>query len=278
MIRHQTIRLAACLGVSLGAWPALTSLAPPLASSLLAQGSVATRIEDVRTGTVRLTFAARAGVCGNGANWYRSRDNGRSGSFYGMWNGGNDVETTCERGPVRLVVVRENGDTKSIRTYVGGKWRVDTGYTDIGNVSAVEAGSWLLHQAERGPDKSARGALQAAILADSLDAGATLLRIAKDDSRPQDVRNSAVNWLGEVVGDRVSATLDSIAYEPGDREVRRTAIMTLGRRPPDEAIPALTRMAETLPDRELRRSAVQALAQTKDARALGWLESKLRGK
>jgi HEAT repeat protein len=92
------------------------------------------------------------------------------------------------------------------------------------------------------------------------------------------VRTSAVNWLAEVVGDRVSATLDSIAYEPGDREVRRSAIFALARRPAEEAVPALTTMAETLPDRELRRSAVMALAQTRDARALAWLAGRLGNK
>lgn len=238
------------------------------------------RVNAVRDGRIRLTFAAAPGVCGNGNNWSRTRSSGSIAQMSGVYydGGSRDVENTCERGPVRLVIVREAGDTKQIRTYVGGRWKADTGITDIGAVGAREAGSWLLAQAERGPDRVARGALQAAILGDSIASGPVLLRIARDDSRPQDVRNSAVNWLGEVVGDRVSATLDSIAYEPGDREVRRSAIFALARRPADEAIPALTKMAESLPDKELRRSAVMALAQTRDARALQWLEGRLGGK
>lgn len=241
------------------------------------QSSVASRIEAVQNGTVRLTYAAGAGVCGNGSSWYRSRD-GRSGTFYGSWNGSTsarEIENTCEQGPVRVVIVREQGDSKAIRMYVGGRWRPDTGITDLGNVSAVDAGAWLLRQAERGPTKIARSALQAAILGDSIQAGQVLLRIARDESRPQDVRNSAVNWLGEMVGERVSATLDSIAYEPGDRDIRRTAIFTLSRRPKEEAIPALQKMAETLPDRELRRTAIMALAQTRDTQAIAWLERRL---
>ncbi|MBY0491068.1 MAG: HEAT repeat domain-containing protein [Gemmatimonadaceae bacterium] len=239
--------------------------------------SLEQRIGSVRDGRIRLTFAAALGVCGNGNNWSRTRNGGSvaqmSGVFYD--GGSRDVENTCERGPVRLVVVREQGDTKQLRTYVGGRWKADTGITDLGAISAREVGAWLLAQAERGPDRVARSALQAAILGDSIATGPILLRIARDDSRPQDVRNSAVNWLGEVVGERVSATLDSIAYEPGDRELRRAAIFALARRPADEAIPALQKLAESLPDRELRRSAVMALAQTRDPRALQWIEGRL---
>ncbi len=263
--------------IALTASLVLSSSLLPTRAFAQASSSLASRIDAVRDGRVRMTFAARAGVCGNGSSWYRSRDGGRSGTFNGSWNGygGNDVENSCEQGPVRVVVVREAGDTKEIRTYVGGRWRADTGVTDLGTVSATTAGTWLLQQAERGADRPARGALTAATLADSIDAASTLLRIAKDDSRGQDVKSSAINWLGEVVGDRVSSTLDSIAYEPGDRELRRTAINTISRRPADEGVPALIKMAETLPDKELRRSAVQALARSKDARALAWIAGKV---
>lgn len=259
-------------GIALAATLVLSS---SLAVTPARSQSLGSRIDAVRDGRVRMTFAARSGVCGNGNSWYRSRDGGRSGQFNGMWNGGNDVENTCEQGPVRVVVLREGGDTKEIRAYVGGRWRADTGITDLGAVSAEAAGNWLLQQAERGADKPARGALTAATLADSVNAATTLLRIAKDDSRSQDVQSSAVNWLGEVVGDRVSSTLDSIAYEPGDRDLRRTAINTISRRPADEAVPALIKMAESLPDKELRRTAVQALARSKDARALAWIERRV---
>lgn len=263
-------------------WALAVSLLASIGSSATAQAqSVASRIDGVTNGKIRLNYAAGQGVCGNGPTWFRSRD-GRSGTFYGSWNGSSEsqreIETTCERGPVRVVIVREDGDTKAIRMYVGGRWKADTGITDLGTVSGVDAGAWFLRQAERGPVKVARSALQAAILTDSVQASQVLLRIARDDSRPQDVRNAAVNWLGEVVGERVSATLDSIAYEAGDRDIRRTAIHTLARRPKEEAVPALQKMAETLPDRELRRTAVMALAQTRDTQAIAWLERRLQSR
>ena len=216
-----------------------------------AQPSLASRINAVKTGRVRLAFAARDGVCGDGMSWFRTRNGNYTGEFNGNMSGFRDVEPTCERGPVRLVIVRANGETTDLRTYVGGRWKVDTGVTDLGIVSAPAAGAWLLQLAESGTAKPARAAITAATITDSVDAAATLLRIAKDEQRPSDVRSSALNRLGEVVGDKVSQTLDSIAYEAGDREVRKQAIFALSRRPTDEAVPALLKMAESLPDREI---------------------------
>ena len=245
------------------------------ASTANAQPTLVSRINAVKTGRVRLTFAARDGVCGDVMSWFRTRNGSYTGEFNGNMSGFRDVEPTCERGPVRLVIARASGETTDLRTYVGGRWKADTGVTDLGNVSAPAAGAWLLQLAESGTAKPARAAITAATITDSVDAAVTLLRIAKDEQRPSDVRASALNWLGEVVGDKVSQTLDSIAYEPGDREVRKQAIFALSRRPTDEAVPALLKMAESLPDRELRKTAVFWLAQSKDARALAWVEKRL---
>ena len=233
-------------------------------------GPIASRVEGVRSGTVRMSFAAREGVCGDGMSWYRSRPNGLSGSFYN-YNGGRDVEPTCQRGPVRIVVKRDEGQTREIRTYVGGTWKPDQSATDIGTVSAADAGQWLLAQAEQGDDRIAGSAMSAATLGDSVDGTATLLRIANDDKRTAGIRSSALNWLGEVAGERIAAKLDSIAYEEGDRELRKQAIYSISRRPADEAVPTLIKMAETLPDRELRKTAVYSLARIKDPRAVAWI-------
>jgi HEAT repeat protein len=241
------------------------------------QLSLASRIDAVKSGRVRVTFAARDGVCGNGMSWFRTKGGSEmSGTVInGNWSGSRDVVATCERGPVRVVFVRDTGATVEIRTYVGGTWKADTGITDLGAIGAREAALYLLRVAESGPDKPARAAISAATLADSIDAGSTLLRIAKDEKRPADVRSAALNWLADVVGDKVSALLDSLAYEPGDREVRKQAIFAMSRRPVEEAVPALLKMAESLPDRELRKTAVFWLARIKDPRAIQWIETRM---
>ena len=259
--------------IAAGAVAAL--LAAPVRGADAQGGSVGSRIEAVQNGKVRLVYTPRAGVCGDGMSWYRVT-NGSTSYMYGSFYNTNssrdkDVEVTCQPGPVRLVVVREQGETREIRTYVGGRWKADTGVTDLGTVRAADAAAWLLSVAERGQERIAGSALQAATLAESVDAAAVLLRIATDEKRPTGVRSSAMGWLGEVAGDKIAARLDSIAYEPGDRELRKQAIYALSRRPVDEAVPMLLKMAETLPDRELRKTAVFWLARTKDPRALAWI-------
>ncbi len=270
-------------GVMLASLASMTCAMLGFASVATAQRSLASRIEAVKNGRVRFTTSPRDGVCGNGMNWYRIRNNGSSnggvnvsGSFNNTnWSGGRDVDATCERGVVRLVAVRYEGETTDIRVYVGGTWRPDTGITDLGAVSTREAGEYLLQTADKAPLKPARAAVQAVTLVDSLDATSALFRIVKDDKRPSEVRSSAMAFVAEVVGDKVSGTLDSIAYEPGDREVRRQAIYAMSRRPVEEAVPALIKMAETLPDRELRKQAVFWLSQSKDQRAVEWMERKI---
>lgn len=261
---------------------AATALAAPVRDAGAQSGSVSSRIEGVQNGTVRLTFTPRQGVCGDGMSWYSMRSGNTSymyGTFYNSSGFGNrDVEVTCQTGPVRLVVVREQGETKQLRTYVGGRWKADTGITDLGAVSAADAGRWLLGVAERGNERIASSALQTATITDSVDAAAALLRIATDERRPQGVRSSALNWLGEVAGVKVAARLDSIAYEPGDRELRKSAISALSRRPAEESVPVLLKMAETLPDRELRQTAVYYLARTKDPRAIAWITKAVEGR
>ena len=251
------------------------SLAAPMYTAC-AQGSVtalATRIDAVRSGRVRLTFATRPGVCGNGNGWSRSRPGNTNDSW-----GSRDIEVSCEAGPARVVVVRVDGETTEIHTAVGGRWRADTGVTDLGNISAKVAGQWLLNIAEVGPDKPAREALSAIMLTDSLDGAQALLRIARNEKRSSDVRTQAMFWLGEVAGDKATATLDSVAYEAGDREVRKQAIFAMSRRPPEEAVTNLLRMSETLPDRELRKTAIFWLSRSKDPRALAWIAKAVENK
>lgn len=242
-----------------------------------AQSGIGARVDAVRDGMVRLSFAARAGVCGNGDSWYRTRPGG-SGSSYNNWNGSRDVEFQCDPGPVRLVVVKAYGEIQEMRTYVGGRWKADTGYTELGTVSAKEVGQWLLDLAERGNDKPARESIHVLTVTDSVEAWPVFLRIARNEQRPKEVRSQAVFWLGEFASDKVTASLDSIAYEPGDREVRKQAIFALSRRPTEEAVPNLLRMAETLPDRELRKTAIFWLSRSNDPRALAWITKALNEK
>ncbi|MBC7843211.1 MAG: HEAT repeat domain-containing protein [Gemmatimonadaceae bacterium] len=252
----------------------MACVAPTVVKAQTSVGALEDRIASVRDGVVRLEYPAKAGVCGDGQNWFRTRD----GSSYGRGNGVKYVESVCEPGPVRVVIERKEGITQDVRTFVGGKWATLAGAADPLIVSAEVATGALLNIVERETTKAAQHAVIALTIADGVQPWERLLKVVKNESRPREVRQQAVFWLGDAAGDKVTQTLESIAYDPGDREVREQAIFAMSRRPDEEAVTSLLRMAETLPDRQLRKTAIFWLSRSKDPRALAWLERALSGK
>ncbi|NIQ26675.1 MAG: hypothetical protein GTN88_09150, partial [Gammaproteobacteria bacterium] len=128
---------ALILAVLAAAW-----LAP---ASVARAQSIADQVDAVRDGKVRMSFAARAGVCGDGRGGIST-----SGGFARMRRSSDDWESDCEPGPVRLVLRIRDGDVEAIDTYVGGRWRpAGQGIRDLGVVSAPGAARYLLALARR---------------------------------------------------------------------------------------------------------------------------------
>ena len=245
------MRAILLLGLALGGVPGL------------AAQSLASRIEGVKEGTVRMSYAAREGVCGDGEHNITSSA-GRRGEWVG----------SCAHGPVRVVVQRDGGRTTDIRTYVGGAWR-GTATADLGTVGAIEASRWLLGVAERG-EPAAEDAIMPATLADSAETWPALLRIARNERSGQKARKGAVFWLGQAAGVAATRGLDSIVNDArGDREVRESAVFALSQRPHDEGVPALIRVARTSPDPKLRKTAIFWLGQSEAPEALALFEELL---
>lgn len=248
--------------VSLGAAALAAALAVP--GSATAQ-SLAQRVDRVADGTVRLSFAARPGVCGNG----RSISTGQGGRH-------DEWQSDCEAGPVRLVIERQRGRTTDLRAYVGGRWR-GTADADLGQVPAREAGEWLLALAEGGGPAS-EDAVFPATLADSMEAWPGLLRIARNGQLARKTRKSAVFWLGQAAADAATRGLDSLAEDDReDREVREAAIFALSQRPREEGVPVLIRIAKSSRDPRLRRTALFWLGQSDDPAAIRLFEELLSG-
>lgn len=254
--------LAAALGVS-----------APAAAQTLAE-----RVAGAPDGTVRLTYAAREGVCGNGAGniSFDCRDgtcgrrNVRNDSD---WDAGS---CQCEAGPVRLSLAVTSGRVARLRTYVGGRWRAATGVTDLGVVPAAEAARWLLALARSGGDRAADEAVLPAILADSITVWPDLVRLARESSVALHVRNQAVFWLGHAAGEAATKDLtDLVRDDSVDREVREHAVFALSQQPRDVGVPALLQIARTNRDPEVRRKAFFWLGQTRDPRALALFEEVL---
>lgn len=238
-------------------------------ASVTAQQSLEQRITSVGTGTVRLSYAAKEGVCGNGQGGnisIRRRDDQRS----------REWEDDCEPGPVRLALDVTDRRVTRVRAYVGGRWRGEA-TRDLGEVPAAEASVFLVRLASTGEERAAKDAIFPALMADAPSPDRELLAIAKDDDRPREVRTSAMFWIAQSAGERVSEGLQELTNDP-DRQVRESAVFSLSQRPNDESVPALIRLARTHRDPGIRRNAVFWLGQKRDPRALAYFEEVLLGR
>lgn len=232
-----------------------------------AQGTLERQVKAAGSGTVRLTFAARPGVCGTGQQGYWSGGSARRGT--------GEVEVECEAGPVRVAMDMADGAPTAVRWYVGGRWGAPGNSRDLGTVGAAEASAYFLALAERGQGKVAREAIVVSTLADSSAPWPGLLRIAKDNARPRDVRTQAVFWLGQAAADAVGPLNDLAHADDEDIEVRKQAVFALSQRPKDEGVPALLAIARGKADARVRKSAIFWLGQSGDPRAVQYFEDVL---
>ena len=244
-----------------------------LSGAQVSAQSVASRVNSVSEGDVRLSFPLRPGVCGDGRNvWYGERNN-----YSNDRRERRDVEydIDCSTGPGRLVIVRRDGETTDLRFYVGGRWRASTSATDLGMVSARAAVDYLIGLAETNDAKPGREAIFPATLADSVVIWPMLMRIARSDSRPRNIREGATFWLGQLAEEPATRGLSELVGDAAiDREVRESAIFALSQRR-TEGVPALINVVRTSKDPELRKKALFWLAQSKDPRALDLIEELL---
>ncbi|HET6579551.1 MAG TPA: HEAT repeat domain-containing protein [Gemmatimonadales bacterium] len=243
----------------------VTLLAVMVIPAALEAQSLAQRVASLGDGTLRLSFAARAGVCGNGRGITIASDDDAE------W------ESSCAPGPVRVSLRVSDGRVAAAHTYVGGRWRPGQGpTTDLGIVSSPRAAADLLVLAEQ-TRGDAEELVTAATLADSAVVWPGLLRIARRTDLPLDTRRRAVFWLGQAASEAAARGLDSLtADDREDLEIRKQAVFALSQRPAGEAVPALIRIVRTSPRAELRRTALFWLAQSEDPRALTLFEEILR--
>jgi hypothetical protein len=243
-----------------------------VAAAALPAQSIARRVAQVKDGTVRMSFASRSDVCGNGAGNISTR-NGRNN--YGSKRS-NEWEDDCEAGPVRLAIDVADGKPIAMRTYVGGRWRPGSDITDIGTVPVKEAVDFLLDNLARSEGKVAGESIFPATIADSMVVWPRLLSLAKDDSRSRDVRKQAVFWVSQAAGDKATAGLVEVVGDAAaDQDVRLQAVFALSQRPREEGIPALLDVAKGSKDPKIRKQAIFWLGQSGDPRAISYFESVL---
>ncbi|HLA91086.1 MAG TPA: HEAT repeat domain-containing protein [Gemmatimonadaceae bacterium] len=219
---------------------------------------------------VEFHFAARAGVCGDGRSYFRADDDG----WYGTFSSDGWRAQPCERGPVRVVIVRAGREVVKVETYAGPLQRDPGAAQDLGAVGAREAAMYLLSVAASAEGRPARDALTPAMLAESTAVTPLLLAIAKDQGRGRDLRKSAISWLarrraepGGVGAAGIARALDQIVRDRSENEsVRQTAMSTISRFDRGEGVPTLIGFAGD-GDRWISRRAFQMLARSGDPRA-----------
>jgi HEAT repeat protein len=234
--------------------------------------SLANRIASASDRSVQFTYPVRPGVCGDGRTYISTG----SGNFYGSFST-NSAEQ-CLAGPVRVVADLADRNVIALRTYVGGPApAVETGVTNLGTVSAVEAADYLIGVAARADGRVGRDATFAALLGENVELTSRLLDIARDQSRPLETRRAAVSGLVRSDPrqfDRVGAALVQIATNESDvQAVRTAALSALSRLDHGAGIQPLVQLASANLTSWVGREAMTVLARSGDPRARQFLRS-----
>lgn len=99
-----------------------------------------------------------------------------------------------------------------------------------------------------------------------------LLQIARREADAK-IRAEAIYWIPQRGGQRVVADVRSLMAADASDDVRQRGVRGLARLPSDESIPLLVELARTDKSPVVRKEAVSALSQSKDPRALSFMET-----
>jgi HEAT repeat protein len=245
---------------------------------------IAARVRQVGNGTVRLTFASKPGVCGDGETFVSTtgmRDTDGRRTIFRDTRGSVSITTgsddsynwrNCEEGPVRVALEVDNGEVVDLRTYVGKSW---PGNQDAMQVSARSAVSYFLQLVEHSNTRAAKRAMTPIILADSVNPAPDLLRIARNPNVAREARKSAVFWVGQIGDANTAQEIAGLIRDP-DHEVAKSAIFAISQQRSDASSRTLLSAARNrdLPT-EVRKSAVFWLGQIASDQATAGLKDVL---
>ena len=226
--------------------------------------SIASRVSQVRDGKVRMSFASRDDICGwnNGISTTSSHDRNGRGTYINDRLTDVDYDQDCSEGPVRVVLSLRDGRVTNIRSYVGGRWRLNDA-TDLGTVSVRDAVDYLLSVANRDDGRASGEAIFPVTLADSVDITSRLGAIAENDSRSDDLRGQAIFWLGQSRTGRSGDYLRQLFTKVRDEDVRDKIIFSISQQNDDASQKWLIDLASNPSESiELRKKALFWAGQT----------------
>jgi len=242
-------------------WAALA--AASLLTSRLAAQDLAARVR-ASDGIVNVVYPSRPSACGDGRNFIRNVLGSSRGIYYGdVWDSRDAVP--CTHGPARAAATVLGGEVTRLRVYVG---PVPTSPPDVRTIAATsgETVAWLSSLATGTSSRAAPDAIFALVLADAPDPWPLLLKIARDDDRPKNVRSAALMWLSQGAIDHLGIA-DADAHGSDDDEMRTQAVFVLSQRPKAESVPELIDLARATKYPAVRKAAIFWLGQTGDRRA-----------
>ena len=102
-----------------------------------------------------------------------------------------------------------------------------------------------------------------------------LLNLAHSDASSQ-VRGQAIFWVAQKAGKKASASINAAIENDPDLQVKKKAVFALSQLPKDEGVPQLMHVADNNSNPAIRKEAIFWLGQSKDPRALEYLEAVLK--
>lgn len=233
--------------------------------------ALASRISEVRSGTVVFHYQARAGVCGDGESFMRI---GRS--FHGRVSS-LTRNAPCDFGPVQVQLTLRDGEVNRVDTWVGELHR-QRDARDLGAVSSPEAARYLLGVARTATSKStSSNAIMGAVLADSAKVWPSLLEIARDGTRRSSAsRDDAMFWLSQFAASALNGRPNELFIDDDkdteDADLKGQAVFVLSQLPNGSGNDELINVARHNKDPRVRAKALFWLGQSHDPRALDLFE------
>jgi HEAT repeat protein len=138
------------------------------------------------------------------------------------------------------------------------------GLTDLGTVGVRDAAPYLLDLVNTLANESAKEALFAAAIADSIDVWRDLARIAQDYEMSREIRESAVFWLGQTPGEQVVTVLADMLESSIEHGIKEKVVFALSQHESDRASSILEQLAQQRgADHDLREKAIFWLGQSR---------------
>jgi HEAT repeat protein len=101
-----------------------------------------------------------------------------------------------------------------------------------------------------------------------------IIELARNDPSAN-IRGHALFWLAQKAGDKAAGTITSAIRDDPDTKVKERAVFALSQLPKDQGIPLLIEQARTNKNPVVRKRAIFWLGQSKDTRALAFIEELL---